>query len=674
MSALAAPVRTLSPQAQAAMQRARRNFAPPRRMTVSEWATTYRRLHSGPMAGNQFNFDLTPTLEGILDAYTDPTVGEIWCQKSAQIGWTQGVMMNILGYHVHLDPCPMLVLFAKDGAGKRFMREKFEPCIRASRVLTERIPLAARSAANTQDYKRFPGGFVQLAGTNSPGNVKSTDARVIFVEEPDDTAKDVRGQGDAIALGRERKKSYDNGKMVVGGTPTIKDRSKVAAGMQKTDQRRVFVACPHCQHEQTLRWENVRWNGDSLVHHPIYGTHQPETACYACEECGVLWTEEERHQAIRDACARPDKGWRPTAAFTGIAGFYLNELYSLFSESRLPNLVQKFLEATQLLKLGDDTLMRSFVNNQLGECWEVKSDAPEVLDLVARGQDYAEWTVPSEALIATCFVDVQRGGESSGEPRLEYLVVGWGRGEESWRIAMGQVLGNPLEESTWAELDKVLATPIRNAGGGTLPIRMQAVDSGDGMTQEAVYRYVRAKQRQGRDVIATKGSSTRGKAIFTPPKPQDTTHGDRASKWGLKLYMIGTDAAKDVLAGRLKLTGRGPHRMHWPSSFGVRYFEQITAEVQVPGRNGHVTWEKKAGRANEMLDCEVGNLHLAKRLRLHQFTDAHWLSVEQAVRQRDLTQPDGTPIARHMPPPRGASAPAARRFTGFGSSDGGFSL
>lgn len=675
-------LRSLSPQAREALRRARGHFAPPRRMTVAEWAEIYRYLHSGPLAGSKFNLEETPALRGILEAYSDPSVAEIWCQKSAQVGWTQGVVMNIWGYHVHLDPCPMLVLFAKDGAGKRFMREKLEPCIRATKVLEERIPLEARSASNTQDYKRFPGGFIQLAGTNSPGNVKSTDARVIFVEEPDDTAKDVRGQGDAIALGRERKKTYPNGKMIVGGTPTVKDLSKVETGMRKTDQRRFFVECPHCQHAQTLRWENVRWNHDALTHHPVYGTHRPETAAYACEECGVLWSETERHDAIRAAAHKPDRGWRATAAFTGIAGFFLNELCSLFNDSRLPELVKKFLEASSALKLGDDTLMRSFVNNTLGETWTIKSDAPEVVELQERGETYAEWSAPAEALVATCFVDVQRGGEHSGESRLEYLVVGWGRGEESWRIARGKVLGNPLEQSTWDELDHVLATPIRSAGGGVLPIHMMGVDSGDGMTQEAVYLYVRTKRRQGRDVIATKGSSQRARPIFSPPKVQDHQHDDRAAKYGLKLYQIGTDTAKDTIAGRIKLQGRGPAHMHWPASIGQDYFEQITAEVKTPGRNGHEVWVKKAGRANEMLDCEVGNLHLAKRMRLHQYTEAHWVRLETRVRQQDLAyvQPgSSSSVPSHVERPAGSTparrAPVRPRSAPSSSSSSGeFSL
>lgn len=679
MSAMA----RLSQQAREAFRRARKHYAPPRRMTVLHWAQEHRVMHSGPMAGNRFDPDYSPALRGILEAYNAPEVREIWCCKSAQIGWTQGVVLNVLGYHIHIDPCAILVLFAKDGTGKRFNREKLEPAIAATPVLRDRIRLGTRRPDNAQDYKGFFGGFIQLVGTNSPGNVKSTDARVVIVEEPDDTSKDVKGQGDAITMARERIKASSNGKMVVGGTPTIKKLSKVEDGMLKSDQRRLFVRCPHCQHEQTLRWDQVRWDRLALQHHPVYGDHQPETARYACEACGIegqregFWTDAQRNRAVLEASLRPDRGWRAMAPFTGVAGFYLNELYSPFSESRLEVLVRKFLEADHALKNGDDSQMRSFVNNQLGEPWELKSDAPEVEELLARGEDYALWTCPSDCLVATCFVDVQRGGERSGEPRLEYLVVGWGRAEESWRIANGVVIGNPLDPATWDALDRDLSTPIRNAGGGQIHIARTGVDSGDGMTQEAVYRYVRPRQASG--FYAAKGSSQRHRPIYMPPKPQDHLN-DKAAKFGLKLYLIGTDTAKDTIAGRLKLcetaekTGRGECRMHWPAAIGKNYLEQITSEIKMPGRGGREEWQTRADRRNEMLDCEVGNLHAARLLRLHNFHESDWLALEEAIRQPSLLAPSarGTPLSAAPNVPRvtntaAATAPAARARDDWGS-------
>ncbi|HVT36310.1 MAG TPA: terminase gpA endonuclease subunit [Nevskiaceae bacterium] len=654
------------------LRRARRRFFPKERLSTAQWTDRYRRLAGGLLPG-KFLFHNQPALEGILDAFDDPYVREVWGQKCAQFGWTQGVTLNVIFKRVHLQPSPILVLFPKDGSGKRFMREKVEPEARATPEIAARINTGARRPDNTQDYKAFPGGYLQLVGTNSPANVKSTDAPLVFVEEPDDTSKDLRGQGDSVALGRERVKSYgEHGKLGVGGTPTVEGLSKVAAGMERSDKRRYYVACPHCGHEQTLRWDQVDWQSDALLSHPVYGTHRPETARYRCEadECGALWSDAEKNAAVRAAAGRADKGWRATAPFNGIAGFYINELMSVSVGSPMELLVRKFLEASHKLKSGDDSHMRSFVNNQLGETWQLKSDAPEVEQLRERAESYAQWTTPAGGLICVASVDVQRGGES-GEPRLEYVVKAFGRGMESWLVAYGVVPGNPLEPATWDALDPILNKPVRNLGGGTLGISAVSIDSSDGMTQDAVYRY--ARRRKHRGFMAIKGSANPHKEIFSPPSQSiDTNATDKAAKYGLKLYWVGVEKAKDLISGRIKLAGDGPGRMHFCADLGDNYFAGLTSEVKVPGPRGRPVWTKKAGARNEPLDLEVYALHAAHKLRVHTWTESQWVAVEEKVRQRELLEDprQGDAPATVATVPRGTSPVAGTRFEGFGSRRG----
>lgn len=662
----------LSPQTLDAIRRARRAFAPRQRLRVSQWATKHRRLASGEQKGG-FSWDGQPALRGVVEAFDEPGVQEVWVRKSAQLGYTQSVVMNLVGARIHESPSPMMGLFAKDGAAKRFVREKFDPMVAETPVLARLLPPGTRRPDNAADYKRFPGGFIQFAGTNSPANVKSTDAPLVFVEEPDDTAKNVKGQGDAIALGRERLKGYSDGLLLVGGTPTVKGVSKVDTGMARTDQRVFLLECPHCGHRQALRWSRVRWRKDALSSHPIYGTHQPDTAVYACEACVTedddfsspgCWSNAVKNRLIREAAARPDFGWQATARFDGIVGFSLSDMLSVFPNASMSAMARKFLEASHALANGDDSLMRSFINNQLGEAWEIKSDAPEVEQLVARCDTYAEWTCPAGGLVCTGTVDVQRGGTKI-EAGLYWSIVAWGRGEESWRVARGVVLGNPLELGTWEALDEIWTRPIRNAGGGTLGVSAVGIDSGDGMTSEAVYRYVRPRKMRG--FMAIKGSSNLLKEIFSPPSSSiDTNAIDKAAKWGLKVYQVGTEKAKDLLDGRLKLTGDGPGRMHFFAGMPPAYFESLVSEVKMPGRGGRFVWTPKANTRQEDLDQEVYHLHAARKLRLHTWIESQWTAIEARVRQTDLlksAQENAAPV-RTADVPRGTSARTRTQDTG----------
>lgn len=659
----------LSPAGAAVRARVWARFRPPERMPTVEWAERYRHLSkAGGALPGPFRFSITPYLRGILTAYDDPAVHTIVCRKSAQVGWTDGVLVNILGKHVHLDPCPIIVLFPADGTAKDFTREKLNPTIEATPVLAERIDTRARGSDNTLEFKSFSGGFIRLAGTNAPRKVKSTPARVVAVEEPDDVNRDVRGQGSAIALGKERNKTFWNRKTIIGGTPTIKGFSEIDSEMEPSDRRRFYVPCHHCGQARPLTWEQVVWNSDALTSHPVYGLARPDTARYCCADCGALWSDSEKDSNVGRAEVA-GFGWRATAPFSGIAGFYLNELYSTMPASRLALLVEKWLRAQHAKKQGDLDKLKIFVNSTLGEPWELRNELPELEALEKRAGDYGEFTVPSPALLLTAGVDVQHD-------RLAIILRAWGRGEESWLVWWGEIPGNPLESAVWTELDALLAKPVRNHAGGVLVLDACSIDSGDGLTADAVYAYVR--KRKGRRFMAIKGSSQPGREIFRPPLTSvDTNQAAKAARHGVKPYIVGVNRAKDLVHGRLKLAGDGPGRFHWFTSVRDDYLRQLTSEVKFARRGSRPEWQLKSGERNEAFDCEVYALHAARRLRVHVLTEAEWVRIEARVRQGDLLPPaplHADPVSPAKPGESPTSKPPAPNDrSGSGRGDGPFS-
>ena len=108
--------------------------------------------------------------------------------------------------------------------------------------------------------------------------------------------------------------------------------------------------------------------------------------------------------------------------------------------------------------------------------------------------------------------------------------------------------------------------------------------------------------------------------------------------------MVGTQRAKDLIlghdagGGRIKLVGNGPGRMHWYESVRGDYFDQVTSEVKAPHRNarGKKVWQKKAGRRNEALDCEVYCLHAARRLKINLWKESTWEALDMKLRQPEL--------------------------------------
>jgi phage terminase large subunit GpA-like protein len=427
--------------------------------------------------------------------------------------------------------------------------------------------------------------------------------------------------------------------------------------MELSDKRRWYVPCHHCGEAHPLQWENVKYEQNPAANHPVFGSWIPASARYACPGCGGLWNDAEKNRNVRRAYelqrqGNPGVGWVPTAPFDGVAGFYFNELMSGFQKSALVRLVEKYLIAKHALESeGDVTKMIAFWNATLGLPWEYKANVPEPELLANRAEDYPEWMIPWGGLVLTIGVDVQHN-------RLAVKIKAWGRGEESWLIWAGELHGNVLQDDVWNELDRVATFRVyKHVSGADLTISAASIDSSDGQTADAVYRYVRRTNRKfgAARVMAIKGSTSDKAEIFrAPAAPLDVNAQHKAAKHGLRPYMAGVSHAKDLIlgadenAGRLNLqdpegkTGRGPQRMHFYRGTRADYFEQLTSEVKAPARNqprGKKVWQKKAGKRNEFLDCEVYALHAARALRIDTWAEARWHDLEQAILQANLFAP-----------------------------------
>lgn len=584
-----------------------------------------------------YDASITPWVIGMHDALDDRKVTKIVAMKSAQVAWTDGVLLNYVGRRVHQDPCSMIVMFPKAEAAKTFNKTKLLPMVEATGELRRLIDIDSRNSPNsTAFYKEYPGGYLRLVGSNAAANVKSDPVPVVCVEEPDDCNTNIDGQGDSITLLEERTKTFAYRKVILGGTPTIDGISRVQSEFALSDQRRFWVPCPHCGEFQTLEWENVHWDEDPNQRHEVFGQAVPSSARYVCPHCGGVWKDAEKNKAVK-------KGqWRASAPFNGVAGFYINEIYSPFPGSTLEQMTIKFLNAQRHMEMGDDSVMRSFFNNQLGKPYRYTSDMPSAEELASRVEDYPEMVVPLGACVVTAGVDVQHD-------RVAVVIRAWGRGEESWLLWWGEIFGQVIvpEQGVWKDLDALLSKEIQTAAGRPVKIRAVSIDSSDGQTSDAVYSFVR--RRMASNVMAIKGSSLDKTEIFnTPMVSVDKDRKQKAHRYGLRPFSVGVSRAKDLLlgtdasGGRIRLTGDGPGRMHWYAGVRPDYFEQITSEIKAPSstRRGQKVWTKLSGVRNEALDCEVYALHAARSLKINLWKTARWQAEEDAISKEVFQQID----------------------------------
>lgn len=623
------------------------NQAQPPEISTREWADEHRYIaRSASAYPGKFDAMRTPYMIGIYHLIDDPAVKVLVSQKSAQIAWTETIN-NVIGKRVHHDPCNMIIMFAKEKAGKNYEREKFVPMVKATPVLNERINTSrSKASGNTWDHKNFPNGFIKFITSNSSSDVKSTAAPLLIVEEPDDANANVKGQGNTLKLLQERGKTFANRMLIFGGTPTVKNFSNVEAGYLLGDQRVYLVRCHECGdfHELNFDYLLCREYDDGYIH-PIYGKQNPETSYYACPHCGVEWSDEQKNRNVRDSVEYHEYGWEPTQGFSGVASVRFNELLSPFPGSRFVDLKKKELEALHEKSKGNEEDWIVFTNNSMGIAYEYGGANIDEETLKEKALDYKEKEIPEEGLVLTAGVDVQHD-------RLAVVIRAWGRDEKSWLIYWGELHGTPsqITDPVWASLEKLLWTPIPHASGFNLTVRATSIDTSDGQTNDAVYKWVKKHSRK--KVLPIKGSNNYDAPIYKVPPKTRKVYRTKAENYGLTVYMVGTQKAKDLIigsddgTGRIRLSGNQYGVMNWYVGVRADYYEQLLSEVKAPHHQlkGRLVWQKKAGVNNEGLDCEVYALHSSRYLKIHLWSDKRWDQEELQLRQTDLLS--AAPVSR----------------------------
>lgn len=542
-------------------------WAAPPNLKISSWADTYRKLSPEASAeAGQWRTDRAEYQRDIMDSFCDPNIERIVVMTSAQVGKTE-ILLNSIAYYIDQDPSPMLIVQPTLAMGQAFSKDRLAAMIRDTEKIRDCVKDSkSRDSGNTTMHKKFAGGSCTIVGSNSPSGLASRSIRILLMDEIDRWETSAGSEGSPISLAIARTKTFANRKIYMCSTPTIKGLSAIEAAFEESDKRYYYVPCPECQHMQVLKWKNVVWEED-----------KPETATYACEECGSVIEESKKQWMIKNG------EWRATAESFKTAGFHISELYSVWST--WGQMAKAFLES----KKNPETL-KTWVNTALGETWEEQGEAVEYETLLERRLNYDHTSVPEDVLILTTGVDVQKD-------RLELQTVGWGKNYQAWVLDYKILWGDPNAFNVWNDLDAYLKKRFKTENDRMIPISCCTVDSGGHHTQR-VYEFTKA--RQGRRVFAIKGSNQTGKAIANRPT--------FVGKNKAVLYPVGTDTAKEAIFARLS-TDKENTTLNFCSDLDEEYFKQLTAEKRITkfvrGRKTLV-WKQIRPR-NEALDTLVYN-------------------------------------------------------------------
>lgn len=604
-----------------------RAFAPPPDLTVSQWAEAHRVLPDTSAEPGRWRNARAPYLVGLMDALTDHATEIVVLMKGAQLGGSEA-LLNALGYFIEHDPSPGLLVQPTITMAEAFSKDRLAPMIRSTPALAELVQDGrGGDDESTIVHKLFPGGYLALAGANSPASLAQRPVRLLFADDVDRFPLVVGEEGDPLELAIRRTATFANRKICIVSTPTLKG-GRIDGWFARSDQRRYVVPCPRCGRRDWITWNDPR-------HVRVtFDDRDPSTAALACPApdyggCGGRIEDHER-AGMLDA-----GGWVPTAPATepGLVGYHVWEAYSPWVLLR--ELVAKFLSANAR---GRESL-RVFINTSLGEPWEDQVQRIEPQGLLARREDYGPGIeVPAAVACLTAGVDTQ-------DDRFEVLVLGWGLGEEKWVIDWRRVAGDPRRAETKAALLEALTRRYAHALGVALPIHATCVDSGGHRTDD-VYDFVLAHQHLR--CYATIGrSGLSGKPLVGPPSPKRYGRNPRP----VPLYTVNVDDGKSAVTSSLGLAAPGPGYVHLPAAVETvdeSFVAQLTAEQLVTRHKAGIAYQVwvQVRAENHALDCAVLALAAFRLLRpnLRQMAEGIRAHVARAA------EPPSPP-AEPPPPP-----------------------
>lgn len=572
------------------LYKASRLLLPPPVLSVSQWADLYRQISTEFAAEpGQWRTDKFEAMREVMDACSPTSkYRRVVLVKPSQSGGSESCVLNVIGYTIDVNPRSILVVFPTLDATGSFSKERLDPMIDDTPSLREKVlegistKVTTGAKATTVFKKKYPGGFLNMCGANSTTGLSSRPVPIVIIDEVDLCIANSSRQGNPVKLALARTTTFFDRKEILLSSPSAEEgASGIIPFWEEGSQAKLERQCPNeqCGHWQVLDFDRM----------------DIETATLACELCGQYASQWKWHQTFRWVHIYPDHGT--------IASFWMTGLDSPWLDWRV-DICDDYTNCKKMEDMGDDSLMRVFVNSKLAKPHKKKGKRIEVDLYHERREIYechkANAEVPDSVVLITAGIDVQ-------DSYITYDVKGWGKGRESWGIEAGEFQGDPAkEEGVWKQLDEFVYRRIwRYANGEYIRTRLMFVDS-QGHKTDAVYKYCKSRHPRCFPIKGVGG-----------PNPIIIGGKRREKGEGIWRVNLGVDTLKDELHSRLSIDKPGPGYCHWPMAangmpccgYTLEYFEEIIAEQREITYNkaGFAVskWTKNRTDANEALDMNV---------------------------------------------------------------------
>lgn len=614
----------------------------------SEWTTENRYIESGTAFPGKYLFERTPYIKEILDCLAPdfvPHMGTVPMKigaimKALQIGVTEGVVLNGLGYIIEDNPGNTLLLSAVKDLSKEIVEERLDPMIENC-GLRKLIRPAVRKSRNqrtgdTSDSKEFIGGRLIIDSIQSMKRARQRSVKYGFFDDFEAVKQADKGAGDVLGVWEGRFASYGSSfKLFLISTPELQQTSNIEPAFRAGDQRYFNVPCPKCTEYIDFIWTGTRNDEKVGIVYELDERDRliPESVGYVCQKCGHYFKDNLKRDLMIDGkyipTAEPEQ--------PGYYSWHINALYAPGGMYDWEHYVRKFIKACPPGLPVKRRLLHTFKNTTLGETWKEDVKAIQGSAVSKNGRPYLPGEVPDQLcrddgngdiLFLTMAADLN-GKTDDG--RIDYEVVAHCENMSTYSIIHGSIgtfgeknaKGQRLTEeerevltydhqkanSIWPYMHEVIVREFKSQSGKPYKIAINGIDYG--FFTVYAKRFVESFNEW---VYGIKGDD---------PENFTKTYRDRKTyKKSVKVpkqYNVDVNVYKDEVAEYMGFTWgpsqpQPPGYMNYPESRDGLYtykgfFKQYSGENRNSKKNEHgdeigFLWEKVHSRSQvHFWDC-----------------------------------------------------------------------
>lgn len=584
----------------------RRRCKKPKRIPPSQWNVRHRRMPAADAHPGAYRPEFARYAAKVMDTWAQPWVREVWFCGVDQSGKTN-TMLGCLGWSIDQAPGNVFYQMPNKEASDKIMGKKLNPMLTGSPRLA--VHVSPRADDTGLSGTTLTNG-VAIIPSHS-GSVASTatfSAKYTFSDEVDKMEM-VGREADPITRIRKRVRTQRFGKNFFASTPAGKWIHK--GTMACVQVWAAAARCPGCGELVVMDEDHVILPEGATVD-TIKA--DPESVEYACNACGLLWSEADRARAYERGdwvCIKGQGESKPADVGFLLSAFPLPDV-------PLADIAQVIVRA----RAGDLSARRDLAHGIKAEDFQdVAADRKE--DQILRlCDDRPAGQVHPESDVLTASFDTQDRG-------FWYTIRGWRFGEDlkSWLVKAGYLPS--AHPSDFSGPDQLLEATYHDAARQGYRIAYAIIDTQGHRTAE-VYQWCK---RSG--VLAARGAQGRKVQPVTVSKQEHYPGSNRAIPGGLLLYHLDTHFHKDVLANKLQIDPSDPGA--WVLHCGYSALQLLLLQKS-PGlamasgleeyarhccaelRDERSLWVNPQGKPEHLWDCEQQQIALALYLGFQEMT------------------------------------------------------